>query len=111
MGKPIQVVAAAEPVLLAIERADLAESTGEQYGKAILAYLYAGASLRMALSWFFLLGVGVVVGRGLNMDFSERPWLVRAGINLTYLLVCLAVTLLARQQLAIPSNEGESSYH
>lgn len=51
---------------------------------------------------FFLLGAGVVVGRGLEMDYSARPWLVRAGINLTYILSCLAVTLVARQLLAIP---------
>jgi hypothetical protein len=51
--------------------------------------------------WFFLLGVGVVVGRGLDLDFSERPWLVRAGMNLTYILICLAVTLVARQLFAI----------
>ena len=35
MDKLIQVVSAAEPVLLAIDRADLAERTGEQYRKAI----------------------------------------------------------------------------
>ena len=51
--------------------------------------------------WFFLLGVGVVVGRGLDLDFSERPWLARAGINLTYMIVCLAVTLVTRQLFAI----------
>ena len=53
------------------------------------------------IRWFFLLGVGVVIGRGLNIDFSERPWLVRAIINLSYMLVCLAITLLARQQFGI----------
>ncbi len=52
--------------------------------------------------WFFLLGVGVVVGRGLDMDFSEHPWLVRAGINLTYILICLALTLAVRRLFAIP---------
>ncbi|MFN2170194.1 MAG: acyltransferase [Candidatus Promineifilaceae bacterium] len=53
------------------------------------------------IPWFFLLGVGVVIGRGLNIDFSERPWLVRSAINLSYMLVCLAITLLARQQFGI----------
>ena len=51
--------------------------------------------------WFFLLGAGVVVGRGFKMDFSERPGPVRAGINLTYILLCLALTLFVRQLLAI----------
>ncbi len=51
--------------------------------------------------WFFLLGVGVIAGRGLGLDFSKRPWLVIASINLAYILVCLAVTLVARQLLAI----------
>lgn len=44
MDKLIQVVSAVEPVLLAIDRADLAESTGEQYRKAIIAYRVTGAS-------------------------------------------------------------------
>ena len=52
--------------------------------------------------WFFLLGACVVVGRGLKMDFSERRWSVRAGINLTYIVVYLVLTLLVRQLFAIP---------
>jgi hypothetical protein len=52
--------------------------------------------------WFFLLGAGVVGGRGLKMDFSERRWSVRAGINLTYIVVYLALTLVVRQLFAIP---------
>ena len=52
--------------------------------------------------WFFLLGAGVVLGRSVGMDFSSRSWVVRAGINLTYVGACLAMTLIARQVLAIP---------
>jgi len=52
--------------------------------------------------WFFLLGLGVVLGGSVGMDFSSRPWAVRAGINLTYILACLAVTLIARRFFAIP---------
>jgi len=44
MDKLIPVVSAVEPVLLAIDRADLAESTGEQYRKALIAYRDTGAS-------------------------------------------------------------------
>jgi len=52
--------------------------------------------------WFFLLGVGVVFGRAVGMDFSSRPWLIRACVNLTYVGVCLAVTLIAKRVFAIP---------
>ena len=74
--------------------------SGAVHDLATMAIRRTGAFL--FTPWFFLLGIGVVVGRGLNMDFSERPWLVRAGINLTYLLVCLAVILLARQRFGLP---------
>jgi len=52
--------------------------------------------------WFFLLGVGVVIGRAAGLDFSGRPWLVRAFVNLTYVGTCLAVTVIARRVFAIP---------
>lgn len=53
-------------------------------------------------TWFFLLGIGVVVGRAAGMDLSGRPWWARAGINLVYLVVCLALSLIARRILGIP---------
>ncbi|MCB9423451.1 MAG: hypothetical protein H6667_26885, partial [Ardenticatenaceae bacterium] len=43
--------------------------------------------------WFFLLGVGAVLGRAFGMDLAKRPWLIRASINFAYLLFCLALTL------------------
>jgi D-alanyl-lipoteichoic acid acyltransferase DltB (MBOAT superfamily) len=52
--------------------------------------------------WFSLLGVGVVFGRAAGLDFSNRPWLVRACINFTYVGACLGVTLIARRVFAIP---------
>ena len=52
--------------------------------------------------WFFLLGVGVVLGRLTRLDYSGRPWMIRAGINLAYLAVTLVVTLIAKRLLAIP---------
>jgi len=52
--------------------------------------------------WFFLLGVGVVFGHVVGMDFSSRPWLVRACVNLTYVGACLAGALIARHVFAIP---------
>lgn len=52
--------------------------------------------------WFFLLGSGVVLGRSVAMDFSSQPWLIRAGINLTYIFACLALTLTPRRVFSIP---------
>lgn len=56
-----------------------------------------GSATLLFTPWFFLLGVGVVSGRAVGMDFSGRPWLIRACVNLTYILACLAVTLIARR--------------
>lgn len=61
-----------------------------------------GSAALLFTPWFFLLGAGVVLGRRAGMDFSSRPWAVRVGINLTYIVACLAVTLIARQVFAIP---------
>ena len=52
--------------------------------------------------WFFLLGLGVLLGHSVGMDTSNRPWAVRAGINLTYIVACLAMTISVRQALGIP---------
>ena len=52
--------------------------------------------------WFVLLGVGVVLGQTVGLDLSNRPWLIRAFANLTYVGVCLALTLAARRCFAIP---------
>lgn len=52
--------------------------------------------------WFFLLGVGAVLSRAIGMDLSNHPWWIRAGINLIYLVFCLALTLIAKQILALP---------
>jgi len=51
--------------------------------------------------WFFFLGVGVVLGRAIRMDLSRSPWPMRAGVNLAYLLVGLALALVAKGVLAI----------
>jgi D-alanyl-lipoteichoic acid acyltransferase DltB (MBOAT superfamily) len=61
-----------------------------------------GSATFLFTPWFFLLGVGVVFGRAVGMDFSSRPWLFRACVNFTYVGACLAVTLVARRVLAIP---------
>jgi len=53
-------------------------------------------------TWFLLLGIGVVLGREVGMDLSNRPWAIRACVNLTYIGVCLAVAIVARRVLGIP---------
>jgi len=61
-----------------------------------------GSATFLFTPWFFLLGTGVVFGRAVGMDFSSKPWLIRASVNLTYVGVCLAVTLIARRVFSIP---------
>ena len=52
--------------------------------------------------WFFVLGIGVVVGRAVGMDLSNLPWGARVCINLTYLIISVAITLVAKSVLGIP---------
>jgi D-alanyl-lipoteichoic acid acyltransferase DltB (MBOAT superfamily) len=52
-----------------------------------------GSAAFLFTPWFFLLGTGVLIGRSIGLDLSERPWIVRATVNLVYLSVCLAITL------------------
>jgi len=59
------------------------------------------SSAFLFVPWFFLLGVGVVLGRAVKMDSSKRPWLVRAVINFSYIILCLGITLVLRQFLGI----------
>lgn len=51
--------------------------------------------------WFFLLGMGAVLGRALGMDLAERPWWVRAIINLFYLVSSLVLTLIVKREFLI----------
>ena len=52
--------------------------------------------------WFCLLALGAIIGRAVGLDLSGRPWMVRAGSNLSYLAICLALTLFARQMGLLP---------
>lgn len=71
--------------------------SGGIYDMVTMAVRRSGAFL--FTPWFFLLGMGVILGRGLGVDFSARPFWVRAGIRLTYILVGLAMTLIAKRLL------------
>ena len=52
--------------------------------------------------WFFVLSIGVALGRAARMDLSNHPWLLRVALNVTYLVVGIAITILAKSVLAIP---------
>lgn len=51
--------------------------------------------------WFFLLGMGAVLGRALEMDLAQRPWWVRASIHFAYLLLCFALALLVKREMSL----------
>lgn len=61
-----------------------------------------GSAIFLFTPWFFILAVGVIMGRAVNLELSHRSWLVRAAVNLSYLSVCLALTLLAKRAFGIP---------
>lgn len=61
-----------------------------------------GAPAFLFTPWFFLLGIGVVLGRVVGMDVSAWPWLARAAVHLVYLSVCLGITLAAIHFLSKP---------
>mgnify|MGYP001822686734 CR=1 FL=1 len=39
--------------------------------------------------WFLFMGVSVILSDYAKIDYSKFPWIVRAGINITILFVCL----------------------
>ena len=46
--------------------------------------------------WFFILGVGVVLGRAVGMDLSGRSFWMRVSINFAYLALTAAITIWAK---------------
>lgn len=62
--------------------------------------LVRGSLAFLFTPWFFMLGVGVLLGRVAGINLAGRPWFFRAAVNLFYLLVCLALTLAALRLLA-----------
>jgi len=55
--------------------------------------LVRGAPAFLFMSWFFLMGVVVVFGRLLKLDYSAHPFLIRVAINLSLVVACLMLTL------------------
>ena len=41
--------------------------------------------------WFFFMGLGVVIGQAMRINYSHFAWPVRAFINIGYVGVCLAL--------------------
>jgi hypothetical protein len=59
----------------------------------VVTTIARGSAAFLFTPWFFLLGVGVVLGRATGLDLSGRPWLTRAAVNFAYLALCLGITL------------------
>lgn len=39
--------------------------------------------------WFLFMGLGVILSDYARIDYSEFPWIVRAGLNISIILGCL----------------------
>ena len=49
--------------------------------------------------WFVLMAIGAVLGRVAGMDLAKRPFWIRAGVNLAYLVVCLLPAVALRKEI------------
>ena len=47
-----------------------------------------GAPAFLFTPWFFLLGIGVLLGHTFGLNLSDKSWSVRAAVNLGYVSVC-----------------------
>lgn len=61
--------------------------------------LVRGAPAFFFTPWFFLMGVVVVFGRLLKLDYSNQAFQLRVAINVTFILVCLIITIGVKQLL------------
>ena len=48
-----------------------------------------GSPTLLFTPWFFLMSIGVLLGRVADMDLAARPWAFRFVTNLTYVGTCL----------------------
>jgi hypothetical protein len=62
----------------------------------LAAMLVRGAPAFLFTPWFFLMGIVVVFGRLLKLDYSNQVFRVRVAINVTSILVCLAIVIGAK---------------
>ncbi len=61
--------------------------------------LVRGVAIFVFTPWFFLMGIVVVFGRLLKLDYSNQAFRVRVAINVTFILVCLMTTIGVKQLL------------
>lgn len=61
--------------------------------------LVRGAPAFFFTPWFFLMGLVVIFGRLLKLDYSNQTFQVRVAINLTFILVCLMISIGVAQLL------------
>jgi hypothetical protein len=55
--------------------------------------LVRGAPAFLFTPWFLLMGIVVVFGRWLKLDYSAQPFPIRVAINLSLIVTCLMLTL------------------
>lgn len=44
-------------------------------------------------TWFLFMGLAVLLTKTLEHNFSKQVWIIRALINLTIIIICLALTI------------------
>jgi len=59
----------------------------------LVTMLVRGAPAFFFTPWFFLMGVVVVFGRLLKLDYSTHPFVIRVAINSGLVVACLMLTL------------------
>lgn len=59
----------------------------------VATMLVRGALAFLFTPWFFLMGIVVVFGRWLKLDYSAHPFLIRVAINSGLAVTCLMLTL------------------
>jgi hypothetical protein len=68
----------------------------------LVSTVLRGSATFLFVPWFFLLSVGALMGRALQMDFSNQSWPIRALVNTAYITTGLVLTLVIKFMFAIP---------
>lgn len=61
--------------------------------------LVRGAPAFFFTPWFFWMGIAVVFGRLLKLDYSSQSLRIRVAINMTFILICLMLAIGVEQLL------------
>jgi len=59
----------------------------------VATMLVRGAPAFFFTPWFFLMGIIVVFGRLVKLDYAARPFPIRVTINVSLVVACLMLTL------------------